>query len=157
MHSVTLALPVGFQLDQLRIESVLGNGDAGITYIATDLRLNKRVTVKELLPDSIGTRVVEKTVFAQTQSSMDIIDCDRERFLTGAKILASFSHPAIVEVRLFMEANGTAYMVMDFVDGESYEARLRRIGREPDEDSLMALIGPIMDGLAGEVKSSLLN
>jgi serine/threonine protein kinase len=38
-------------------------------------------------------------------------------------------------------------MVMDYVEGESYEARLRRIGKEPDQASLMAVIGPIMEGI----------
>lgn len=150
MHSVTLALPVGFQLDQFRIESVLGKGGFGITYIATDLRLNKKVALKELLPDSIVTRVEGNTVVPHSQSSMEGWEWARERFLDEATRLASFSHPAIVGVHHFLEANGTAYMVMDFVDGESYETRLRRIGREPDEGSLMAVMGPLMDGL-GEV------
>ena len=148
MNNVTLALPVGFQLDQFRIESVLGKGGFGITYIATDLRLQKSVAVKELMPDSIVTRVEGTTVVVHSHDSLESWDWARKRFISEARTLASFSHPAIVGVHHFLEANGTAYMVMDFVDGESYEARLRRIGREPDEGSLMAVIGPIMDGLA---------
>ena len=148
MQSVTLALPASFQLDQFRVESVLGKGGFGITYVATDLRLNKKVALKELLPDSIVTRVEGNTVVPHSQSSMESWEWAKERFLDEAKTLAAFSHPAIVGVHHYLEANGTAYMVMDFVDGESYESRLRRIGREPDEGSLMAVVGPIMDGLA---------
>jgi serine/threonine protein kinase len=67
--------------------------------------------------------------------------------LEEARFLAGFSHPAIVGVHRLLEANGTAYMVMDYVEGESYEARLRRIGKEPDQASLMAVIGPVLEGL----------
>lgn len=148
MQSVTLALPASFQLDQFRVESVLGKGGFGITYVATDLRLNKKVALKELLPDSIVTRVAGNTVVPHSQSSVESWEWAKERFLDEAKTLAAFSHPAIVGVHHYLEANGTAYMVMDFVDGESYESRLRRIGRESDEGSLMAVVGPIMDGLA---------
>jgi serine/threonine protein kinase len=56
MQSVTLALPASFQLDQFRVESVLGKGGFGITYVATDLRLNKKVALKELLPDTIHNK-----------------------------------------------------------------------------------------------------
>jgi serine/threonine protein kinase len=71
----------------------------------------------------------------------------RARFLEEAQILAGFSHPAIVGVHRLIEANGTVYMVMDFIDGESYESRLRRIGREASQEALMEVIAPILDGL----------
>jgi serine/threonine protein kinase len=48
---------------------------------------------------------------------------------------------------MLTEANGTVYMVMDYIEGESYEAQLKRIGTEPDEASLMAVIGPVLEGL----------
>jgi serine/threonine protein kinase len=50
-------------------------------------------------------------------------------------------------VHRLIQANGTIYMVMDFIDGETYEARLQRIGREPDQKSLMKVMWPILDGL----------
>ena len=119
----------------------------GITYVAIDTHLGKRVAIKELLPDSIATRVEGSTVVPQTTSMEDSWAWAKERFLEEARFLAGFSHPAIVGVHRLLEANGTAYMVMDYVEGESYEARLRRIGKEPDQASLMAVIGPIMEGI----------
>ena len=61
-----LALPVGFQIEHFRIEAVLGKGGFGITYLATDTHLGKRVAIKELLPDSIATRIEGRTVVPQT-------------------------------------------------------------------------------------------
>ncbi len=148
METHRLALKAGYQIEHFRIESVLGKGGFGITYVALDLKLGKRVAIKELLPDSIATRIDGSTVVPHSASLQESWDWARERFLDEAKILAGFSHPAIVGVHHLIEANGTVYIVMDYVDGESYEARLRRIGREPDQASLMAVIGPILDGLS---------
>jgi serine/threonine protein kinase len=147
MQPHRLALPVGFQIEHFRIEAVLGRGGFGITYLAVDLQLGKRVAVKELLPDTIATRVDGLTVVPHSVGMQENWEWARERFLEEARTLATFSHPAIVGVHRLIEANGTVYMVMDYVEGESYEARLQRIGTEPDQASLMAVIGPILSGL----------
>ena len=142
-----LALPVGFQIEHFRIEAVLGKGGFGITYLAVDLQLGKRVAIKELLPDTIATRVEGLTVVPHSHGMQENWEWARDRFLEEARTLATFSHPAIVGIHRLIEANGTVYMVMDYVEGESYEARLHRIGSEPDQASLMAVIGPILSGL----------
>jgi serine/threonine protein kinase len=147
MEPHRLALPVGFQIEHFRIEAVLGKGGFGITYLAVDLQLGKRVAIKELLPDTIATRVEGLTVVPHSAGMQESWEWARERFLEEARTLATFSHPAIVGVHRLIEANGTVYMVMDYVEGESYEARLQRIGTEPDQASLMAVIGPILSGL----------
>jgi len=148
MENHRLALTPGYQIEHFRIESVLGKGGFGITYVAVNLQLGKQVAIKELLPDSIATRIDGSTVVPHSESQRESWEWARERFLDEARVLAGFSHPAIVGVHRLIEANGTIYMVMDYVDGESYEARLRRIGREPDQAALMAVIGPILDGLS---------
>jgi len=117
-------LPIGSCVDRYQIQGLLGKGGFGITYVAVDTQIGLRVAIKELLPDTIATRAEGATVVPQTESMWENWQWARDRFVD--------------------------YMVMDFVDGESYEARLRRIGREPDEGSLMAVMGPLMDGL-GEV------
>jgi serine/threonine protein kinase len=152
-----LALAAGYRLEHFQIERVLGKGGFGITYVAIDTQLGKRVAIKELLPDSIATRIEGVTVVPQSSSLRENWDWACERFREEARILAGFSHPAIVDVHRLIEANGTVYMVMDFIDGESYEARLRRIGKEPDQASLMAVMGPILDGLQEVHAQSLLH
>ena len=147
METHRLALAAGYRLEQFQIVRILGKGGFGITYEAIDLQLSKKVAIKELLPDSIATRVEGSTVVPQTTSMEESWGWAKERFLEEARFLAGFSHPAIVGVHRLIEANGTVYMVMDFVEGESYEARLRRIGKEPDQASLMAVMGPILEGI----------
>jgi TPR repeat protein len=147
METHRLALTAGYRLEHYQIERILGKGGFGITYEAIDTHLGKRVAIKELLPDSIATRVEGSTVVPQTTSMEDSWAWAKERFLEEARFLAGFSHPAIVGVHRLIETNGTAYMVMDYVEGESYETRLRRIGKEPDQASLMAVMGPIMEGI----------
>ena len=142
-----LALPVGFQIEHFRIEAVLGKGGFGITYLATDTHLGKRVAIKELLPDSIATRIEGRTVVPQTVALEENWQWAKERFLEEARMLAAFSHPAILAVHRMIEANGTAYIVMDYIDGESFQTRLERLGPEADQQALMAIIGPILDGL----------
>ena len=141
------SLPTGYQLDHYQLQSVLGKGGFGITYGAWDLELGRAVAIKELLPATIATRGEGSKVVPETPAMRENWDWARERFLEEARILASFSHPAIVGVHRLIQANGTIYMVMDFIDGETYEVRLQRIGRELDQESLMKVMGPILDGL----------
>lgn len=148
MATHRLALPSGFRLENYLFMDPLGKGGFGITYLARDLQLNRPVAVKELLPDSIATRVDGSTVVAQSEAHEGDWRWARERFLQEARVVAGFRHPHIVNVHRLIEANGTVYMVMDFLDGGSYEERLKQIGREPSEDSLRAVIDPLLDGLA---------
>jgi serine/threonine protein kinase len=147
MQEHRLALPVGFQFDQFRIDSILGKGGFGITYLATDVQLGKKVAIKELLPDSIATRIEGQTVVPQTVTLEDNWQWAKERFLEEARMLAAFSHPAILAVHRLIEANGTAYIVMDYIDGDSFQTRMERMGPEADQEALMKIIGPILDGL----------
>jgi len=157
METHLLALPAGYRIESYEIQAVLGKGGFGITYRALDLQLDKQVAIKELLIDTIATRVEGSTVVPQRASLQEDWDWARESFRKEAKILARFSHPAIVGVHRIIEANGTGYMVMDYVEGETYEAKLRRIGREPDQASLMAVVGPLLDGLSEVHASGLLH
>lgn len=147
MQEHRLALPAGLRIDQFRIECMLGKGGFGITYLATDEQLGKRVAIKELLPDSIATRIEGQTVVPQTAALEENWQWAQERFLEEARMLAAFSHPAILAVHRMIKANGTAYIVMNYIDGESFQARMDRAGPEVDQAALMRIIGPILDGL----------
>jgi serine/threonine protein kinase len=142
------ALKPGYRLEHYRLNVVLGRGGFGLTYKATDLELGRDVAIKELLPATIAVRKGENTVLADNPALEHNWQWAKERFVEEARILAGFDHPAIVGVHRLLQANGTAYMVMDYVEGESYEARLQRIGTEPDQGSLMAVVVPILEGLA---------
>ncbi|MEI9895860.1 MAG: protein kinase [Chthoniobacter sp.] len=157
MAAHRLALPSGYRLENYLFTATLGKGGFGITYLARDLLLNRVAAVKELLPDSIATRADGATVEAQSPAQEADWIWARDSFLKEAQTVASFRHPNIVNVHRLIEANGTVYMVMDFLDGGSYEERLKRIEREPDENSLRAVIEPLLDGLAEVHKAGLLH
>lgn len=121
-----LALPVDYKLREYRIIEVLGKGGFGITYLAEDLNLGKKVAVKELLPDGIATRGARRMVVPQSPDRKDDFEWARGAFIDEARILADLQHPNIVGVMRLLEANGTAYMVMEYVEGEPLRERIKR-------------------------------
>ncbi len=145
-----LALPPGYVLDGYRIERVLGKGGFGMTYLARDLQLDMEVAIKEMLPDGIATRVAGSRVVAQTQTLEEGFDWARQRFVEEARMLARMQHKNIVRVQRLLEANGTAYMVMEYVEGQSLKEWLDRKKAQraaPTEAELRGLLLPLLDGL----------
>ena len=111
-------LAPGTRLDGLEIERVLGAGGFGVTYLARDLGLDTWRAVKEYLP-SWGARRPDGTVGPRTGSDEENYRWGLERFLEEARKLARFKHPQIVQVYRVLEAGGTAYMVMEYVEGRT--------------------------------------
>lgn len=143
----SLALPKGYRIENFKIESILGKGGFGITYAATNLLLNKTVAIKELLPDSIATRGPDSKVISQSRSLEETWRWAKERFLEEARFLAGFSHPAIIGVHHLIEANGTVYLVMDYIDGVNYEQHLLKTGLVKTQTDLASFLRPLLDGL----------
>ena len=142
-----LALPTGYQLGKYRFLEVLGAGGFGITYLAEDSSLGRRVAIKELLPNDIATRIDGTTVVAKTRSEESTLDWARERFVEEGRALAACDHPNVVNVYELVEANGTAYMVTKFEEGSSLADWLRDLGRAPDEAELRSIVLPLLSGL----------
>ena len=140
------ALPPGYRLESFRMGSVLGHGGFGITYRALDEDLRHAVAIKEYLPREVAFRDRDSTVLPLSESDRETFDWGLERFLDEARTLARFRHPNIVGVRRFIRANGTAYLVMDYCDGESLETLLEREGTL-SEEQLQALLVPLLDAL----------
>ena len=144
--AVDISLPRGYALNEYRIESTLGIGGFGITYLATDANLNLRVAVKEYLPGDVATRNPDNSVRSKSPEGQETFNWGRTRFLEESRTLASFRHPNIVRVMRFFEANGTAYMVMEFVAGQPFSAWIKN--RRPiGETTVLALAKPLLDGL----------
>ena len=147
------ALPKGFMLAEFRIESVLGVGGFGISYLAYDTLLNLQVAIKEYLPVGLGVRSMDgPAVYARSEDSEDQFVGGLQRFLAESRTLATFRHRNIVRVTRFFEANRTAYMVMDYEVGRSLHHWMReRIeqGRgAPGEAAMKQMFSPLLDGLA---------
>ena len=140
------ALPSGHSVQEYRVESVLGVGGFGLTYLATDANLNLRVALKEYLPGDIAFRSADHTILPTSAENVPTFEWGKRRFLDESRTLASFRHPNIVRVMRFFEANGSAYMVMEYVDGAALPDWLKP--RRPLPQVYLAeLIGPLLDGL----------
>ena len=137
----------GATVDNYRIDSVLGVGGFGVTYKAFDQQLERTVAVKEYFPSGLAYRAEDGTTLrARTASGEEHYEYGLNRFLDEARTLAKFQHPSIVRVSRFIETNGTAYLVMDFEEGETLEATIIRVGRV-DAHQVFALAVHILRGL----------
>ena len=141
------ALPMQSMLQEYRVEQVLGAGGFGITYRARDTNLDKDVAIKEYLPGELAMRAPDGNVVAQATSHEAGYQWGLERFLQEARTLAKFSHPHIVRVLRYFEANSTAYMVMEYEKGDPLKTMLQ-LDPQPSEARLKALIAPLLEGLA---------
>ena len=120
------ALPLNAMLLEYRLEAVLGAGGFGITYLGWDTNLEKHVAIKEYLPGELAIRALDGSVVPVNTEHEYNYQWGLDRFIQEARTLAKFSHPNIVRVNRFFEANGTSYMVMDYEAGESLYQYLKR-------------------------------
>jgi hypothetical protein len=141
------ALPMHSMLQEYRIEQVLGAGGFGITYRARDTNLDKDVAIKEYLPGELALRAPDGNVVAQATQHEAGYRWGLERFLLEARTLGKFSHPNIVRVLRYFEANATAYVVMDYEKGDPLKTVLQ-LDPQPPESKLKAWLGPLLEGLA---------
>ena len=110
-------LTPGTRLEDFEIEGELGAGGFGVTYLALDVQLSRRVAVKEYLPRDWGTRRRDGTVGPRSETDAAQYAWGLERFLKEARSLARFDHPNVVRVHRVFEGGGTAYLVTEYVDG----------------------------------------
>lgn len=143
---ITLALANGSRIAEYRIERLLGEGGFGLTYLATDENLHKQVAIKEYLPVDFAMRGANALVQPRTESNRKDFTWGLEAFINEARILAKFHNPYIVQVFRYFEANGTAYIVMEYVEGRTLRETVNDLG-ELQEAEIMAVLLPVMDGL----------
>jgi len=140
-------LQPGVMIGRYEIVSVLGQGGFGITYRARDRQLDRDIAIKEYLPSSLAVRHEGVTVVPRSTQMADDFIWGRARFLDEAKTMARFADaPAIVRVIEFLEANGTAYVVMPLLQGETLAARLKRDTRL-QQPAIERILYPLLDGL----------
>ncbi|HRW65907.1 MAG TPA: protein kinase [Candidatus Competibacter sp.] len=148
------ALPSDYMLDEYRIDSILGAGGFGVTYKALDTHLQTWVAIKEYFPvewsfrDSDGVTVYANTQGQSSQNDGQISDYawGLERFLDEARVLAQIQHPYVVRVKRYFRAHGTAYIVMDYEEGEPLSAVLQD-GETLDEEEVRGLLEDILPAL----------
>ena len=158
-----ITLQPGHRLHEYRIDAVLGQGGFGITYLATDVNLNAKVAIKEYLPAQLAMRTSDSTVRPLNIDVMPTLLEGLDQFLVEARTLAAFRHPNIVRVARFFEANRTAYMVLDYEQGQSLSGWWRKQRASTTEmpgipePDLLLLLAPVLDGLALVHKTGVLH
>ncbi|MDD6783787.1 MAG: bifunctional serine/threonine-protein kinase/formylglycine-generating enzyme family protein [Prevotellaceae bacterium] len=143
-------LKVGSTLQggRYKITGILGQGGFGITYLAIQSGLERKVAVKEFFMKELCERdETTSHVTIGTEGSRETVNRFREKFLKEARHIAKFNHPNIVRVIDVFDENATSYYVMDFVEGESLSARLKRTGKPMSEAELMLVISQILEAL----------
>ncbi len=142
-----VALSAGRTIGRYEVVSVLGQGGFGITYRAHDSQLHREVAIKEYLPLALAVRQDGTTVLPRSTDAAADFSWGRDRFVAEGRTLASLQRaPAIVRVFDFLEANGTAYIVMELLSGETLEHRLKHKGSlGPSE--IDRILWPLLDGL----------
>ena len=147
MEEFNHALPPGYRLAEYRIEKLLGEGGFGLTYLAFDENLETNVAIKEYLPVDFAVRTSTITVRPRTQSTVEAFEWGLNAFINEARTLAKFHHPNIVQVYRYFEVNGTACIVMEYVEGRTLKKTVKDLGRLNQEE-VMAILLPVLDGLA---------
>ena len=142
-----VSLKAGQLIGRYEIVSVLGQGGFGITYRARDMQLSREVAIKEYLPSALAVRQDGSTVLPRTTKMADDFGWGRDRFVTEGRTLASLHRvPAIVQVFDFLEANGTAYIVMELLSGVTLEERINT-GGKLEAREVDRILWPLLDGL----------
>ncbi|WP_296341063.1 serine/threonine-protein kinase [Reyranella sp.] len=142
-----VTLQPGQTIGRYRVVAVLGQGGFGITYRAVDAELGRQVAIKEYLPTALAVRKDGVTVVPRSRSAAEDLAWGLERFVSEGRTLAALHRaPGIVKVHDYLQANGTAYLVMELVDGETLHERIVRAG-PLDAAAIDSILAPLLDGL----------
>jgi len=146
MTHQSAALQPGTIINDLQINAILGVGSFGITYLVTDPAIGTRFAMKEYLPSDEVSRQDDGIIKANDETSAQAFTAGLKQFLIEARMVAALDHPNIVKVLRYFEANGTAYFLMPYYQGQPLHHLLESNGTLGPEDA-RALLLPIMEGL----------
>ena len=127
---------VTLQNGKYAIVRVLGQGGFGITYLAIQTTLNRKVAIKEFFMNSLCTRK-DSTIVSVTEADeqADVVERYMKKFIKEAQILARFDNPNIVHVQDVFKENNTWYYVMEYVDGRSLDRMIREKGHLSEDEA----------------------
>ena len=141
------------------VGKVLGYGGFGVTYIGWDGRLRQKVAIKEYFPTEFSTRMPGKTMLtlSNDQKKREQFESGLVKFVEEAKRLAKFQNaPGIVKIFDAFKENDTAYIIMEYLEGETLTEVLDRVGTI-DEDQAVNMLMPVMKSLETVHKTGIIH
>ena len=131
-----------------RIERVLGQGGFGNTYVGVNTVFNEPVAIKEFFMQGINDRdEATGSITISIERNKEQFLEQLEKFKKEALRIRKLNNDHIVQVHDLFEENGTAYYVMDFIDGESLAERLKRTGAPMSEEEVTMILPQLLDAL----------
>ena len=141
-----------------RIDRYLSSGGFGNTYVATNIQFGEQYAIKEFFMRGVSQRDNNNTtVSVSNTDNRDTFASQLEKFKKEARRLHNLNNEHIVRVHDLFEENGTAYYVMDYIDGENLSDRLKRTGKPLSEAEVMQLLPQILDALEAAHKEGILH
>ena len=131
---MTLQQDYTLQDGNYRILKVLGQGGFGITYLAIQVRLDRKVAIKEFfMKDFCERNETTRQVTLGTAGSRETVNSCRKKFLKEAKHIAKLDHPNIIRIIDVFDENSTSYYVMEYIEGGSLSNKLGTTGLSMSE------------------------
>lgn len=125
-----------------KIIKTLGQGGFGITYLAEQPMLERKVCIKEFFFKNYCEREEDTShVTLSTKSNKELVERFRKKFLKEARVISKLHHDHIVQIHDIFEENSTAYYVMDYVEGESLGDMIKCVGYFPEQEALVYIKG----------------
>jgi len=131
-----------------KIERLLGQGGFGITYVGYNTAFDERIAIKEFFLRGVTER--DETTCAVSVSNEENVsqfEEQREKFKKEARRLRKLKNEHIVKVHDLFEENGTAYYVMDYIEGENLAERMRRTAKPFSEAEVRKIIPQLLEAL----------
>lgn len=143
-------LAVGTVLRQAyRIDGYLASGGFGNTYVATNVNFKEKVAIKEFFMKGVSKRDEDSTTISvTTPENKATFDAQKEKFKKEALRLHMLNSNHIVRVHDLFEENGTAYYVMDYIEGESLSSRLKHTHAPMREAEVLDILRQVLDALS---------
>ena len=134
------------------VERVLGQGGFGITYLGEQVSLGRKVAIKEFFMKELCNRDSDTShVYVGSSGSLDTVDRFRQKFVKEARNLAKLKHRSVISVIDIFEDNGTAYYVMEYLEGGSLADKVAG-GALSEKDALRYIrqVGSALDYIHGK-------